>query len=125
MRFLECLKSAGKVFHGNSYLWSMMKKSSVSRMQKFMYSQIFRVMSWKDESEPNINYCLGAAVGMVQRFTTMQNFEHNRRRTYGIRVEYFPRIHHIATHQQSPRVHDLNGRPITIPRTNYLDVDVQ
>ena len=24
-----------KVFHGDSYLWSMMKKSSVSRMQRF------------------------------------------------------------------------------------------
>ena len=32
--------SAGKVLHGNSYLWSMMKKSSVSRMQRFMYPQI-------------------------------------------------------------------------------------
>ena len=40
MRFLECLWSAGKVLHGNSYLWSMMKKSSVSRMQRFMCSQI-------------------------------------------------------------------------------------
>ena len=40
MRFLECLKLAGKVLHGNSYLWSMMKKSSVSRMQRLMYSQI-------------------------------------------------------------------------------------
>ena len=27
----------GKILHGNSYLWSMMKKSSVSRMQRFMY----------------------------------------------------------------------------------------
>ena len=34
MRFLQSLKSAGKILHGNSYLWSMMKKSSVSRMQK-------------------------------------------------------------------------------------------
>ena len=37
MRFLECLKSAGKILRGNNYLWSMMKKSSVSRMQRFMY----------------------------------------------------------------------------------------
>ena len=37
--FLECLKSAGKVLLGNSYLWSMMKKLSVSRMQRFVYSQ--------------------------------------------------------------------------------------
>ena len=40
MRFLECLQSAGKVLHGNIYLWSVMKKSSVSRMQRFMYFQI-------------------------------------------------------------------------------------
>ena len=33
MRFLECLKSAGKI-HDNNDLWSMMKKSSVSGMQK-------------------------------------------------------------------------------------------
>ena len=40
MKFLECLQSAGKVLHGNNYLWSMMKKSSISRTQRFMYSQI-------------------------------------------------------------------------------------
>ena len=40
MRCLECLKSAGKIPYGNNYLWSMMKKSSVSRMQRFVYSQI-------------------------------------------------------------------------------------
>ena len=31
----EIFGVSGKVLHGNSYLWSMMKKSSVSRMQKF------------------------------------------------------------------------------------------
>ena len=40
MRSLECLKSAGKVLRRNSYLWSMMKISSVSRMQRFTYSEI-------------------------------------------------------------------------------------
>ena len=34
MRFLECLKSAGTILHGNNYLWSMMQ-SSASRMQRF------------------------------------------------------------------------------------------
>ena len=55
-------------------------------------------MSWKDETEPNIKYCLGATVGvgMVQRFITKQNFGHNRRLTNGIRVEYFPKIYYIA-----------------------------
>ena len=32
--------SAWKILHENNYFWSMMKKSSVSRMQRFMYSQI-------------------------------------------------------------------------------------
>ena len=55
---------SGKIFHGNNYLWSMMKKSSICRMQRFMYSQIlFHV--WESESEPNIKYCFGTAVGLV------------------------------------------------------------
>ena len=29
-----------KILHGNNFLWSMMKKPSVSRMQRFIYSQI-------------------------------------------------------------------------------------
>ena len=31
-------------------------------------------MSWKGESEPNIKYCLGKSVELVQRFTTVQEF---------------------------------------------------
>ena len=37
--FLECLKSSGKILHGDNYLWSMMKKSPVSRMQRFSFFQ--------------------------------------------------------------------------------------
>ena len=58
------LKLAWKVLHGNSYLWSMMKKSSVSQLCFLR----FCVMSWKDESEPNIKYCLRRTAGLVQRF---------------------------------------------------------
>ena len=36
---LQCLKSGGKILHGNHYLWLMMKKSSVSRTRRFMYFQ--------------------------------------------------------------------------------------
>ena len=41
--------------------------------------RIFRfcVMSWKDESKPNIKYCLGRTAELVQRFTAIQNFGHN------------------------------------------------
>ena len=40
-------------------------------------------------------------------------------------MEYFHRIHHIAALQQSPGVPEQNVRTRTIPRTNYLHVDVQ
>ena len=38
--------------------------------------RIFRfcVMSWKDESEPNIKFCLGRKNELVQEFITIQNF---------------------------------------------------
>ena len=74
--------------------------------------RIFRfwVMSWKDEREPTIKYCLGRQVDVVQEFTTIQNFGHNWWRAHGIRVEYFPTIHHIAALQQSPTVHVKNER---------------
>ena len=54
MRLSECLKSVGKILHGNICLWSMMKKSSVSRMRLCILR--FCVMSWKGESETNIKY---------------------------------------------------------------------
>ena len=85
----------------------------------------FCVMSCKRESKPNIKYCLGTAVGLVQRFITIQNFGHNWRRTDGIRVKYCPRIHYIAVRPRSPKIHEQKGRTRTIPRTNYLHVDVQ
>ena len=89
--------------------------------------RIFRfcVMSWKGESEPNIKFYLWRKVELVQKFTTIQTFGHNWWRADGVRVEYFPRIHHIAALQQSPRVHEPNVRTRTIPRTYYLHVDVQ
>ena len=123
--FLECLKSAGKVFHGHSYLWSMMKKSSVSRIAKaYVFSHSVLCLG-KMNQNPISNTFLGTTVGMVQRFITIQNTGHNRRRTDGIRVEYFPRIHYIAARPRSPKVHEQNGRTRTIPRANYLRVDVQ
>ena len=39
--------------------------------------------------------------------------------------EYFPRILNIGACPRSPKVREQNGRPITIPRTTYLQVDVQ
>ena len=59
----------------------------------------------KDEPEPTIKYCLGRQVDVVQEFTVIQKLGQNWRWANEIRVEYFPRIHHIAVQQQSPRVH--------------------
>ena len=55
------------------------------------------------------------------QYRTLTQLTESRWNSSGI----FPRIHHIAARRQSPRVHDQNGRPITIPRTNYFHVDVQ
>ena len=91
----------------------MMKKSSVSRMQRF---NILRTQH---------QMLFGRTVGLVQRFIWIKNFGQNWRRTDGIRVDYFPRIHYAAARPRSPQVHEQNERPRLIPRTNYLHVDVQ
>ena len=63
----------------------------------------FCAVSWKGEREPNIKFCMGRQVDVVQEFITIQNFGRNCRRADGIRVEYFPRIHHVAALQQKPK----------------------
>ena len=45
-------------------------------------------MSWKGESEPSIEYCLGRTVVLVQEFQQHRILDISRR-TDGIRVEYF------------------------------------
>ena len=83
-------------------------------------------MSWEDEPESTIKYCLGRQVDVVQKFIKRQNFAHNSWRTDGIRVEYFPRIHQIAARRQSSRVPVENERRSRrIYRTDHLHVDVQ
>ena len=60
-------------------------------------------------------------IELVQEFITTQNVGHNWWNSSGI----FPRIHHNAALQQSPRVHETYWRTRTIAKTNYLHVDVQ
>ena len=71
----------------------------------------FCVMSWKDESEPNIKYCLGTTVGMVQRFITIPNIGHNQRRTDGIRVEYFPGFTTLELVREVQKLMSKMGEP--------------
>ena len=90
--------------------WKQLSLVNDEEVISLSHAKVYVFMSWKDESEPLIKYFLGATVGTVQKFITMQNFGHNRRRPDGIRVEYFPRIHHIADRPRSPKVHEQNGR---------------
>ena len=105
--------------------WWRSHQSLACKGLRFFFFFRFCVMPWQSESEPNIKYFLGATVELVQRIITIQNLEHNRRTTDGIRVAYFPRIHYIGACPWSPKVHGQNGRPSAIPRTNYYHVDVQ
>ena len=68
--------------------------------------RIFRfcIVSWKDEREPSIKHSMGRKIGVVQKFTGIQKLGQNWRWANWIRVEYFPRIHHIAAQPQSSRV---------------------
>ena len=80
--------------------------------------RIFRfcVMFWKDESEPNLKFCLGRKIELVQEFTTIQNFGRNWWRADGIRVEYFPGF---TTLQCCNKVHEFmtkNERSIIVQR---------
>ena len=93
MRFIEWLQWTGKVLYGNTYLWSVMKKSSVSRTRRCTYFQIL-CYALKDEPEPRIKFCLGRKVDLVQEFITIQNLGHNWWWANEIRVEDF--------HQDSP-----------------------
>ena len=105
MRFLECLKSAGKILHGNNYLWSMMKRSSVSRMQRLMYSQIlcYVLERWTRTRHQILlgnNSWIGSKIHHHTEHWTQ--LTENRWNSSGI----FPRIHYIAAHPRSPKVHE-------------------
>ena len=121
----ETLTTSGLLKRGNQVnkLWSMMEKSSVSLIQRLSVLR-FCVKSWKGESESKIKYCLGTTVGMVERFITIHNFGQLTALRWNSRW-IFPRIHHSAARPTSPKAHEKNGRTRTIPKMNYLHVDVQ
>ena len=79
----------------------------------------------KMNENPQSNTVWEDKLTWFKKFITIQSFGHNWWWANGIRVEYFPRIHHIAL-QQSPRVPDKNERKAKrIYRTDHLHVDVQ
>ena len=55
----------------------VVKKSSVSRAQRFLRIFILCIVPWKDEQEPTTKLCMGRQVDVVQKFIRIQNFGHN------------------------------------------------
>ena len=86
----------------------------------------FCIMPWKSEREPTVKHCMGRQIDVVQKFTRIQSFGQNCWWANGNRVEYLPRIHHIAALHQSPRVTvQIERNTRKIHWTDYLHVDVQ
>ena len=80
------------------------EESHQSLAHKGLRISRFCIMPWKGEREAKVKHCMGRQIDVVQKFTVIQKLGHNWWWAKGIRVEYFPRIHHIAALQQSPRV---------------------
>ena len=68
----------------------MMKKSSVYRHAKVDVFSDSVLYLGNVNQNPKSNTVWERQLELVQRFITIQNFGHNRRRTDGIRVEHFP-----------------------------------
>ena len=78
---------------------------SLSHAKVHVFFQILCYAFGKMNREnPESNSAWEEQLSWFKEFTTIQSFRHNWRRTEGIRVEYFPRIHHIAACPWSPRV---------------------
>ena len=73
MRLLECLKSAEKVLHGNSFLWSMM--SSQQRMCVLSHITAAKVTDVKTSLPDCAGLAADAASGCTQseKWRTLQH----------------------------------------------------
>ena len=103
LRSMEWRQWTGKILHGSICLWLVMKKSSISSTQRSTYSQIPYCVLKRWTNTLN-QILLGKTRWRGSEVLRIQSFRHNWWWANGIRVEYFPRIHHIAALQQSPRV---------------------
>ena len=100
--FLECLKSAGKVLHGNSYLWSIMRRViSISHAKVCVFSDSLCYVL------DSILYGKNSWVGskILQSTELWTHLTENRWISSGI---YFTRIHYIAARRRSSKVHEQN-----------------
>ena len=65
----------------------------------------FCTVSWKVTREPRIKRCMGTEIGVVEKYTGIQNFGQNWWWANRIRVEYLPRIQYVAAQSRSRRVY--------------------
>ena len=96
-----------------------MKKSSISRTRRFTYFQnlCYALERWARTHNQILS---GRTSWQVD--VTIQSFGHNWWWANGIRVEYAPRIHHIAARRQSPIVpaSECKGRIIFMSLLNDI-----
>ena len=120
--FLECDQSTGKILHGNNFLRSMKKKSSVYRMQRFMYFQIlcYVLERWIRTQHKNIVW--EENLSWFKDSPQYRTLDTSDGEPMEFEWNIFPGF---TTHPRSPKVHETNERSITNQRTNYLHVDVQ
>ena len=112
-----------KIFHGSNYFWSMMKKLAVSRMQRFMYSQIlWYVLERWIRTQHQILYGNSCWVGSKNHHNTelWTQWTESRCSSSGI---FSQDALHCSLSKKS-KSSFKNGRTRTIPRRNYLHVDV-
>ena len=114
-------------------LWNEYNQLGTLFMEVFIFGwwwtsrqSLTRIVSWKGEREPTIKQSMGRKIGVVQKFTGIQNLGQNWWWANGIRVEYIPRIHHIGALHKSPRVTvKIERNTRKVHWTDYLHVDVQ
>ena len=122
MRSMEWKQSIGKEVFICGWWWTSHQSLAHKELRIFR----FCIVSWKDERGASIKHCMGRKIDVVQKFTRVQNFGQNWWWANGIRVEYLPRVHHIAALHRSPRVTvKIERNTRKIHRTDYLHVDVQ
>ena len=69
----------GKALHGRKYL-SLIGDEQIITLQRtkvYVFSG-FCIVSWMDEREPSTKHSMGTKIGVVQKFTGIQNLGQNR-----------------------------------------------
>ena len=71
-------------------------------------------MSWKDESEPNIKFCLGRKIELVEEFITIQNFDTSDGEPMEFEWQFSTRFTTLQLYNKVQEFMSKNKRPIRI-----------